>query len=92
MGVGAFLQSPGLIMGLERGRPSERTRKTGQGMDMSMGMGIKEDRPTVLLLHPHLDETSILDSERITPMGCYSVPRALNLVGKLRVGGIIHPV
>ena len=64
MGVGAFLRRlPGLGLGLEKGRPSEQTKKTGRGMDMSMdmGMGINEDRPTVLLLYPDLDGTSILD-------------------------------
>lgn len=66
MGVGAFpLRLPGPGPGLEKGRPSEQTKKIDRGMDMSMGMdmgmGINEDRPTVLLLHPDLDETSILD-------------------------------
>jgi hypothetical protein len=64
MGVGAFLRGLpglGLGLGLEKGRPSEQTKKTGRGMDMSMDMGINEDRPTVLLLHPDLDGTPILD-------------------------------
>jgi hypothetical protein len=30
-------------------------------MGMVMSMGINEDRPTVLLLHPDLDGTPILD-------------------------------
>jgi hypothetical protein len=62
MGVGAFLRRlPGLGLGLEKGRPSEQTKKIERSMGMVMSMGINEDRPTVLLLHPDLDGTPILD-------------------------------